>query len=277
MHPAGVQRNHPGRLLRRLRPGPVPAGRPQPAAASATRPGPAAAAAGAARDGVPASGPAGAARACRCPAAGAAARQSAAVPPAAARPGGSGSERRRQCRQRQRPGQPRLTVGQRPGVPRPARRRAGRGAAGPVARPVVGGPGDPRVPESRRFCGHCGQPVGQSRDGRPGMTEGFCPNCGTRFSFSPKLRAGGAGGRPVRGARLPRPRRPRLDLPGPGPQRERPLGGAQGPAQHRRRGRDGGRRGRGAVPGPARAPEHRPDLQLRPARQPATARPRATS
>ena len=46
---------------------------------------------------------------------------------------------------------------------------------------------DPRVPENRRFCGNCGQPVGQSRDGRPGMTEGFCPNCRTRYSFSPKL------------------------------------------------------------------------------------------
>ncbi|HEY0937686.1 MAG TPA: tetratricopeptide repeat protein [Trebonia sp.] len=46
---------------------------------------------------------------------------------------------------------------------------------------------DPQVPENRRFCGHCGQPVGRSRDGRPGMTEGFCPNCGTRYSFSPKL------------------------------------------------------------------------------------------
>jgi serine/threonine-protein kinase PknG len=46
---------------------------------------------------------------------------------------------------------------------------------------------DPRVPENRRFCGNCGQLVGQSRDGRPGMTEGFCPNCRTRFSFSPKL------------------------------------------------------------------------------------------
>jgi serine/threonine-protein kinase PknG len=46
---------------------------------------------------------------------------------------------------------------------------------------------DPLVPESRRFCGHCGQPVGRSRDGRPGMTEGFCPNDRTRYSFSPKL------------------------------------------------------------------------------------------
>jgi serine/threonine-protein kinase PknG len=46
---------------------------------------------------------------------------------------------------------------------------------------------DPQVPESRRFCGNCGQAVGQSRDGRPGLTEGFCPNCRTRYSFSPKL------------------------------------------------------------------------------------------
>ena len=46
---------------------------------------------------------------------------------------------------------------------------------------------DPRVPENRRFCGNCGQPVGRSRDGRPGPTDGFCPNCGTRYSFSPKL------------------------------------------------------------------------------------------
>jgi serine/threonine-protein kinase PknG len=49
---------------------------------------------------------------------------------------------------------------------------------------------DPRVPENRRFCGNCGQPVGQSRDGRPGLTEGFCPNCRTRYSFSPKLVSG---------------------------------------------------------------------------------------
>ena len=49
---------------------------------------------------------------------------------------------------------------------------------------------DPRVPESKRFCGNCGERVGQSRDGRPGMTEGFCPHCRTRFSFAPKLTPG---------------------------------------------------------------------------------------
>jgi serine/threonine-protein kinase PknG len=49
---------------------------------------------------------------------------------------------------------------------------------------------DPRVPESRRFCGNCGQRVGQSVNGRAGLTEGFCRQCGTRFSFSPKLAPG---------------------------------------------------------------------------------------
>jgi serine/threonine-protein kinase PknG len=48
----------------------------------------------------------------------------------------------------------------------------------------------PEVPESRRYCGSCEQPVGRGRDGRPGLSEGFCRNCGTRFSFSPKLMAG---------------------------------------------------------------------------------------
>jgi serine/threonine-protein kinase PknG len=49
---------------------------------------------------------------------------------------------------------------------------------------------DPQVPESRRFCASCDQPVGRSRDGRAGLTEGFCRNCGARFSFTPKLAVG---------------------------------------------------------------------------------------
>ena len=49
---------------------------------------------------------------------------------------------------------------------------------------------DPRVPENRRYCSNCEQPVGRGRDGRAGLTEGFCRNCGTRFSFSPKLEPG---------------------------------------------------------------------------------------
>jgi serine/threonine-protein kinase PknG len=49
---------------------------------------------------------------------------------------------------------------------------------------------NPEVPEGKRFCSHCDQPVGRGRDGRPGLTDGFCRNCGTRFSFSPKLAPG---------------------------------------------------------------------------------------
>jgi serine/threonine-protein kinase PknG len=46
---------------------------------------------------------------------------------------------------------------------------------------------DPQVPEAKRYCSSCDQPVGRGRDGHPGLAEGFCRNCGTRFSFSPKL------------------------------------------------------------------------------------------
>ena len=49
---------------------------------------------------------------------------------------------------------------------------------------------NPVVAESKRFCGVCDQPVGRSRDGQPGLAEGYCPNCGNRFSFAPKLEPG---------------------------------------------------------------------------------------
>jgi serine/threonine-protein kinase PknG len=49
---------------------------------------------------------------------------------------------------------------------------------------------NPQVPEDRRFCSKCGSPVGRSRDGRPGRAEGFCPQCRTPFSFTPKLKPG---------------------------------------------------------------------------------------
>jgi len=49
---------------------------------------------------------------------------------------------------------------------------------------------DPHVSESKRFCPKCERPVGRSSEGRPGRTEGFCRNCGTPFSFSPKLKPG---------------------------------------------------------------------------------------
>ncbi len=49
---------------------------------------------------------------------------------------------------------------------------------------------DPMVPEERRTCPSCGSPVGRSRDGKPGRTEGFCPTCRNPFSFTPKLQEG---------------------------------------------------------------------------------------
>jgi serine/threonine-protein kinase PknG len=49
---------------------------------------------------------------------------------------------------------------------------------------------NPEVPEDKRFCSSCGAPVGRSRDGQAGRSEGFCPRCRAPFSFSPKLVAG---------------------------------------------------------------------------------------
>ena len=85
---------------------------------------------------------------------------------------------------------------------RGSRRTSGRSARGRLGAGLVEIPpvpyrdpssavlADPQVPENRRFCAGCDQPVGRGRDGRPGLTEGFCRNCGTRFSFSPKLEPG---------------------------------------------------------------------------------------
>jgi serine/threonine-protein kinase PknG len=51
---------------------------------------------------------------------------------------------------------------------------------------------NPQVPEGSRFCGNpeCGKPVGRSVDGQLGRAEGFCTQCGTRYSFVPKLSRG---------------------------------------------------------------------------------------
>jgi len=49
---------------------------------------------------------------------------------------------------------------------------------------------NPQVPEDKRTCSKCDNPIGRSRDGAPGRTEGFCPQCGQEFSFTPKLQPG---------------------------------------------------------------------------------------
>jgi serine/threonine-protein kinase PknG len=46
------------------------------------------------------------------------------------------------------------------------------------------------VPEEKRYCARCGNPVGRARGDRPGRTAGFCPSCGEAFNFTPKLGKG---------------------------------------------------------------------------------------
>jgi serine/threonine-protein kinase PknG len=60
----------------------------------------------------------------------------------------------------------------------------------PVVDPAAALMKDAQVPEDKRTCSNCGNPIGRSRDGKPGRTEGFCPHCGQEFSFTPKLQAG---------------------------------------------------------------------------------------
>jgi serine/threonine-protein kinase PknG len=44
---------------------------------------------------------------------------------------------------------------------------------------------NPVVPESKRYCWNCGKPVGRSGGG-----EGWCPSCGSWYSFVPQLNPG---------------------------------------------------------------------------------------
>ena len=80
------------------------------------------------------------------------------------------------------------------GSSRSARGRLGAGLVDippvPYRDPASAVLANPSVAENKRFCSGCDQPVGRSRDGHPGLTDGFCRNCGTRFSFTPKLEPG---------------------------------------------------------------------------------------
>jgi serine/threonine-protein kinase PknG len=84
------------------------------------------------------------------------------------------------------------------GSPKPSATRGHLGA-GVVAIPRVpkGDPAvaildNPQVPERHRFCSShvCNKPVGRGSGETPGCTEGFCTQCGTRYSFVPKLSRG---------------------------------------------------------------------------------------
>ena len=122
---------------------------------------------------------------------------------------------------------------------------------------------NPSVPEDKRTCSKCGTAIGRSRDGKPGRAGGVLPAVRPAVLVHAEAEAGRRRRRAVRSGRRPRARRPGLDLPRPRPQRLRPLGGAQGPAQLRRPRRAGRGDRRAAVPGAGRAPADRRDLQLR--------------
>src|SRR5262245_43481953 len=79
----------------------------------------------------------------------------------------------------------------RPSGRRPSRGRRGAGLIEippvPARDPASAVQASPQVREDKRFCSVCERPVGRGRDGRPGLADGYCPHCGTQFSFTPKL------------------------------------------------------------------------------------------
>ena len=49
---------------------------------------------------------------------------------------------------------------------------------------------NPVVAESKRFCWNCGRPVGRSTPDGRALSEGWCPHCGSAYSFLPQLEPG---------------------------------------------------------------------------------------
>ncbi|MDV3129444.1 serine/threonine-protein kinase PknG [Mycobacterium sp. 21AC1] len=49
---------------------------------------------------------------------------------------------------------------------------------------------NPVVAESKRFCWNCGRPVGRSSPEGRALSEGWCPHCGSAYSFLPQLSPG---------------------------------------------------------------------------------------
>ncbi|MFT4294733.1 MAG: tetratricopeptide repeat protein [Micropruina sp.] len=81
--------------------------------------------------------------------------------------------------------------------PSTARLRMGRIGQGltvvppaPAVDPAKAVMSNPQLPEDKRVCPNCGAKVGQSRDDNAGRSDGFCPQCGAAYSFSPKLAHG---------------------------------------------------------------------------------------
>ena len=92
-----------------------------------------------------------------------------------------------------------------PGPPAPTGCRSGPGRSGrshlgaglvevppvPARDPSTAIMVNPVVAEGSRFCASCGEPVGRSRDGQPGADRGLLPEVRPRTSpFSPKLASG---------------------------------------------------------------------------------------
>lgn len=87
-----------------------------------------------------------------------------------------------------------VTSSQRTGRSRSIRARIGAGLVDvptvPASDPGKAVMKNPEVPEDKRFCSGCGEPVGRAKAGKKGRVEGFCGKCRTRYSFVPKLSAG---------------------------------------------------------------------------------------
>ncbi|MDT5192790.1 MAG: serine/threonine-protein kinase PknG, partial [Mycobacterium sp.] len=49
---------------------------------------------------------------------------------------------------------------------------------------------NPVVAEAKRFCWNCGKPVGRSSSDGKALSEGWCPHCGSPYSFQPQLSPG---------------------------------------------------------------------------------------
>ena len=57
----------------------------------------------------------------------------------------------------------------------------------PAKDPVEALMTNPVVAESKRFCWNCGRPVGRSTPDGRALSEGWCPHCGSAYSFLPQL------------------------------------------------------------------------------------------
>lgn len=60
----------------------------------------------------------------------------------------------------------------------------------PAVDPLAALMTNPVVAESKRFCWNCGRPVGRSTADGQALSEGWCPFCGSAYSFLPQLGVG---------------------------------------------------------------------------------------